>query len=574
MANSTWNTQAASGDWDTAANWSPAEIPSDTACFAASNQTAITFSAPDVVSVNTIEFAEDAPAYTFTFGPSTVPALTIAGQGISNGSKKQQSFIVAATSSGYKTPQLKFSNAATAGTSDMFYCAGPVSEQGYGGGVISFCDTSNAGAASFKVWTGAAAPPEHNTVGGEVSFSDASSAQSARFTIFGSLGADGDTFGNVVFHDTATAANATFTNVGGTVSGGDGGNTQFYGTSTAAYGVFDNWGGTHSKANGGDVAFDTTADGGHGYFYNHAAKAAGAYGGVTSFNNNPPHVSPQGASAGNGTYFNYGARDGEEGGGGHVEFSAKYGSPTAANARIINYGSTLASKSSAGHTIFSISLPTDYFPRAGNGTFWNHPGESEGAAAGFTEFSVFGSGSPGSNVPTADNATLINLGGYSDKATGGYTQFSGPTSAGNAILIAYGGTRGGYGGRVVFYDQASGGSASVELFGNGTLDIGNHTQGVTIGALALTGGIITTQLGTQTPCLTVSGALTLNSSQTSFSFWKKEGGGFAFNTPYTVLTCAGLSALSPSQFTGNSIDGVAPVFAIVGNDLQVIFLQS
>jgi len=572
VAISTWNAQAASGDWDTAANWSPAEIPSGTAQFATSYQTAITFSTAGA-TVDTVEFVEGAPTYTFTIGSTSSPALTLSGKGIRNASGQQQSFIVAATSSGFKTPQLKFSNAATAGSYDMFYCAGPENEQGHGGGVISFCDTSNAGSASFKVWTGTAAPPEHSTVGGEVSFSNASSADNARFTIFGSLGTDGDTFGNVVFHDTATAANAIFTNVGGTVSGGDGGNTQFYGSSTAAYGVFDNWGGTHSKANGGDVAFDATADGGHGHFYNHAAKAAGAYGGVTSFNNNPPHISPQGASAGKGAYFNYGAREGEEGGGGHLEFSAKYGSPTAADARIVNYGSTIASKSSAGHTIFSISLPTDYFPSAGSATIWNHPGETEGAAAGFTEFSVFGSGSVGSNVPTAANATLINLGGYSEKATGGYTQFSGATSAGNATLIAYGGTHGGYGGKIVFYDQASGGTANVQLFGNGTLDIGNHTQGVSIASLALTGGTIVTQLGTQTPCLTVSGVLTLNSTTTTFSFWTKTGGGFALNTPYTILSSTSLAGLSVAQFYGNSIDGIAPTFAIVGNDLQVSFLQ-
>lgn len=571
MTKSTWNTQPASGEWNTAGNWSPSGVPSDTAVFAASSMTAITFSSTSEATVENIEFADDASAYTFTFGPSNSPALTITGRGITNRSNRQQSFVVAATSSGYKSPQLKFANTATAGSSDMFYCAGPVTEQGYGGGVISFCDKSTAGSASYKVWTGAAAPPEHNTVGGEVSFSDASSADHARFTIYGSLGSDGDTFGNVVFHDIATAANATFTNVGGTVSGGDGGNTQFYGNSSAAFGVFDNWGGTHSKANGGDVAFDATADGGQGHFYNHAAKAAGAYGGVTSFNNNPPHVTKNGASAGHGSYFNYGAREGEQGGGGHVEFSAKYGSPTAANARIVNYGSTIESKSSAGHTIFSINLSTDYCPSAGNATIWNHPGEAEGMAAGFTEFSVYGTGSGGSNVPTAGNGTFFNLGGYAPNATGGYTVFSSTSTAGNATLIAYGGTNGGYGGRIAFYDDALGAAAHVQLFGNGALDIGNHTKGVTIGTLDLTGGTIVVQLGTNVTSLAVTGELTLNSSYATFSFWTKEGGGFAFNTPYTILTSTCLSGFTAAQFSGNSIEGVEPAFAIVGNDLKVTF---
>ncbi|MCG8428837.1 MAG: hypothetical protein MI754_15895, partial [Chromatiales bacterium] len=304
MTTSTWNTQPATGEWNTAANWTPSGEPTDTAIFTTSSQTAITFLATGEATVDNIEFADSASAYTFTFGPSSIPALTIRGEGVTNRSDRRQSFVVAATSSGYTNPQLRFINSASAGGDDMFYCAGPVTKEGYGGGVICFCNNSTAGSASFKAWTGAAAPPEHSTVGGEVSFCDTSSAGTARFTIYGSLGTDGDTFGNVVFHNTAKADNATFTNVGGTVSGGDGGNTQFYDNSTAAYGLFNNYGGTHSKANGGDVAFDGEADGGHGHFYNHAAKVAGAYGGVTSFNNNPPYVATQGASAGHGSYFN------------------------------------------------------------------------------------------------------------------------------------------------------------------------------------------------------------------------------------------------------------------------------
>jgi len=213
-------------------------------------------------------------------------------------------------------------------------------------------------------------------------------------------------------------------------------------------------------------------------------------------------VRTQGASAGHGCYFNYGAREGEQGGGGHIEFSAKYGSPTAANARFINCGSTIENKSSAGHTIFSISLPNDhhYYPNAGDGTFWNHPGLSEAGAAGFTEFAVYssktkassntGNGKKDVKYPTAGSGTFINLAACTSKTAGGYTVFSGKSTAGNATLIAYGGTNGGYGGRIVFYDVSSGGTAKVQLFGNGELDISDHTKGVTIASLDLSGGII------------------------------------------------------------------------------------
>ena len=574
MKKSIWNEQASSTEWNLADNWTPATVPTESAVFADSSQTVITFSPSLQATVENIEFSAGACAYTLRFGTSSAAALTISGEGLKNFSGIQQSFIVAATSSGYKTPQLKFTGSASAGGDDLYYCAGPESEQGYGGGVICFCDHANAGSASFKVWTGAGRPPPHNTVGGEVSFCDNTSAQDARFTIYGSLGSDGDTFGNVVFHDSATAARASFTNVGGTVSGGDGGNTQFYGSSTAARGVFYNYGGTHSKANGGDVAFDTQANGGSGSYYNYAAPAEGAYGGVTSFNNNPPHTPEHGASAGQGHYVTFGAREGELGGGGHLEFSARYGSPTAANATIVNYGSTIEGKSSAGHTVFSINLPSDYFPSAGNASIWNHPAAKAGAAAGFTQFSIYGEGQAINGVPTAGEATLMNLGGYSENADGGYTIFSGTSSAAQSTLIAYGGSNNGYGGRIAFYDDASGGSARVHLFGNAKLDLANHNSGITLGMLELNGGIIELQLGRLTTALTLSGTLKLNASEATFFLLTEENGGFEFNTVYTLLTAANLSEFTSQQFVANSIEGIAPTFTISGNDLQVSYVKS
>lgn len=573
MKKSIWNVQASSTEWNLADNWTPASVPVETAVFADSSQTVITFSTTQAATVQSIQFTEQACAYTFRFGSSSIVPLTISGAGLKNLSGIQQSFIVAATSSGYQAPQLKFTGTASAGGDDLYYCAGPESEQGYGGGVICFCDQANAGSAAFKVWTGAGTPPPHNTVGGEVSFCDNSSAQDARFTIYGSLGNDGDTFGNVVFHDSASAARASFTNVGGTVSGGDGGNTQFYGSSSAGNGLFYNRGGTHSKANGGDVAFDSQANGGSGSYYNYAAPAGGAYGGVTSFNNNPPHTPEQGASAGQGHYVNFGAREGEQGGGGHLEFSARYGSPTAASATIVNYGSTIEGKSSAGHTIFSVSLPSDYFPIAGNATIWNHPATQAGAAAGFTEFSIYGEGEATAGVPNAAQATLINLGGYRDRADGGYTLFSGASSAAQSTLIAYGGSSNGYGGRIVFYDNASGGSAKVQLSGNGTLDLSHHNTGISIATLELCGGLIEIQLGHTTTALTLTGDLKLNSRHVDFTLLAQAQGGFDFNTAYTILTAANLSEFSPHQFAANYIDGVAPTFTIAGNALQVSYVK-
>ncbi len=70
-------------------------------------------------------------------------------------------------------------------------------------------------------------------------------------------------------------------------------------------------------------------------------------------------------------------------------------------------------------------------------------------------------------------------------AGGGATQFvlNTPT-ADRATLIANGGTNGGGGGSFTFHNSSSGGTARVELFGNGYLDMSDH-QGpsLTIGSL-------------------------------------------------------------------------------------------
>ena len=70
-------------------------------------------------------------------------------------------------------------------------------------------------------------------------------------------------------------------------------------------------------------------------------------------------------------------------------------------------------------------------------------------------------------------------------ATGGTCSFSkGEPTAGNATLIANGGSNGGGGGFFTFDNFSTGGTARVELFGNGYLDISPHgSQPMTIGSL-------------------------------------------------------------------------------------------
>ena len=606
LVSAIWNEEKSTGEWNVESNWKKGIVPTNKASFSRSSKTEIEFKPDSASTIKEIEFDVGSPTYNILFGPSKAeqPALTISGKGISNLSSNEQYFKVAATTNGPWSPQLNFTQSSNAGGGNNHYIAGPVHEESSGGGVIKFSDQSMAGSANFVAWTGAARPPEWQTVGGEISFYDNSSAHLGTFTAYGTLGKDGDTFGNIVFHKSATAYKGTFTNVGGTVAHGDGGNTQLYDNATAAYGIFKNYGGTHDKANGGDVAFDGNATGGFGCFYNYASEVKGAYGGVTSFNNNPPETNGVGTTAGNGCYYNYGSRKSSTGGG-HLRFSSRHGSPTAANATIINYGSYVKGQSSAGNTSFTMDPSKNYYPTAGSCVIHNQPAEIKGGSPGYTEFAVYAGYKNNKPVipaeikegyiPTAGNATIYNYGGKSqgifggatifcstttagdsrvfalggiEKGKGGSITFSDTARAGSARLIAEDGSEGGYGGQIIFRDKSIGENAQIQLTGNGTLDISQHQGKLSVSVLDLSDGCLIARLGGRTTSLNLLVELVIRSKQTKFKFVQAPGK-FKFNTKYTVLTCLNMSQFKVGQFKGNKIGGIIPTFTIAGNQLKV-----
>lgn len=111
---------------------------------------------------------------------------------------------------------------------------------------------------------------------------------------------------------------------------------------------------------------------------------------------------------------------------------------------------------------------------AGNGTFINNGSAVSDARGGATVF-----------FSNAGNGTFINNGGTFSGAGGGETVFEVGSTAGNATLIANGGLDGGAGGRIGFV-SSRGGTARVEVFGNGNLDTSFHNVrpgGVTIGSI-------------------------------------------------------------------------------------------
>jgi autotransporter-associated beta strand protein len=120
---------------------------------------------------------------------------------------------------------------------------------------------------------------------------------------------------------------------------------------------------------------------------------------------------------------------------------------------------------------------------AGDATFHDLGASVAGGIGGRTDFFYTGA--------SAEDCTIINDGATTTGAVGGGTSFSqAKPSAGNATLIANGGTNGGGGGFFDFVDGSLGGTARLEVFGTGYIDVSGHTgPSFSIGSIEGDGGI-------------------------------------------------------------------------------------
>jgi hypothetical protein len=96
---------------------------------------------------------------------------------------------------------------------------------------------------------------------------------------------------------------------------------------------------------------------------------------------------------------------------------------------------------------------------------------------------------------SAGNSTIVNNGGGIFFGPGGQTTFNASSDAGASTLIANPGAPGRFlppnifipgalGGVIFFNEDSTGGTARVEVFGNGGLDVSGHTApSITIGSL-------------------------------------------------------------------------------------------
>jgi autotransporter-associated beta strand protein len=249
---------------------------------------------------------------------------------------------------------------------------------------------------------------------------------------------------------------------------------------------------------------------------------------------------------------------------GTITFGA---SSTADNATFTNNAFlNFANTATAGDATFTNNsvLIFDDNSTAGNGTFNNGTLNTSGGFIQFGEDSsdaptagngIFTNlGSPSSTVGgglvvlhfgTAGDATFINDGATASGGIAGETLFQDTGDAGNATLIANGGSGGGDGGSIQFATASTGGTARVEVFGNGTLDISGHNApGVTTGSIEGSGLVFLGGVN-----LTVGA----NNLSTTFSGLIQDGG-FSGGTGGS-LTKAGrgkLSLANANTYTGGT----------------------
>jgi len=248
----TWNLNPTSGDWNTAANWTPATVPDgqhDIATFQVSDIPALTLSAGGSVktyAVDHILFAPVASAFTITANPFA--HLMFSGDGIINNSNVTQTFMTKVQEGDFGVGSVVFVNAASAGSLTTFINSASPSSSVVGG-LIDFFNNANAGNGTFT------------NEGGSVQFA------------WG---------GEIEFFDTTSAGSATFFNYGATNLGTLGGMINFEGASSAAEGTFFNYG-AESPALGAQMFFLQGADAGNATIINNGGTVDGAGGGAIYF---------------------------------------------------------------------------------------------------------------------------------------------------------------------------------------------------------------------------------------------------------------------------------------------------
>lgn len=213
--------------------------------------------------------------------------------------------------------------------------------------------------------------------------------------------------------------------------------------------------------------------------------------------------------------------------------------------------------------IVNNSGVTQNFVAEGNelgyyGFIYFQDGATAGNNTAFTTFGGIVAGGSGGTIyfqdtTSATNAIITNNGTSASGAYSGHTEFGDSSTAANSTLIANGSDNGEAGGVIGFYDTATGGTARVEVFGNGNLDISyRDLPGVTLGSIEGDGIVF---LGQDN--LTVG----TNNLATMFSGIIQDGGVAGGVGGSLTKTGSGKLTLSgPNTYTGGTTINAGTVY--------------
>ena len=202
-----WDLDPMSGDWNTAANWTPDEVPNgpaDIATFGLSHTTDVSISAN--TEVNSIIFTPAATnPYTITVNDGVT--LTLSGTGITNNSGGAQEFVVGSFDN-TEPAQIHFTHGATAGNATIELASSENARNS-----VQFSNRSTAGSAtiitgdtssiSFFNRSTAGSATIREGFASSIDFFDHSTAGSALIVN------GGVAYNFTTFHDNSTAGSAT-----------------------------------------------------------------------------------------------------------------------------------------------------------------------------------------------------------------------------------------------------------------------------------------------------------------------------------------------------------------------------
>lgn len=195
----TWLPSPSTGNWTTAANWSPATVPSsftDIATFGTSSITTVTSTSASQF-VGSIVFNSGASAFTIVSSPNA--DLTFRGAGIVNNSGITQNFVTDVSGINTLIGRIDFENAASAGSNTAItnYASGIE-----GGGSTAFLDNSTAGNSVITNNGGTVS----GVGGGITGFFENSTAGTA--TLIANGGTNGGIGGKILFRELSTGGTA------------------------------------------------------------------------------------------------------------------------------------------------------------------------------------------------------------------------------------------------------------------------------------------------------------------------------------------------------------------------------